>query len=139
MNTTKTLLLAAGSAFVAGTFGLGFGMAFGPPPETVTKVQGVEVPGETVEVVKTKEVTPEACRTAIAAAEDLGETTSRTFEDMAEWPLLVPRAFEAGLLQDAQEADEVLAEMDDLTQRHEKSLGEVEGLVEAFNVAKAGC
>lgn len=152
MNTRRhsvsTTILVLTLAFVGGVallLGLGLGMLAGPPPEVRTKEVRVEVPGPTrevevpVEVVRTKEVTPEACRTAIAAAEDLGETTARLMEDFSEWPLLVPQAYDAGLTMSQRKADKVIGSMDDLTRRHEKSLAEVETLVAAFNDAKAGC
>ncbi len=147
----KTIIAAGvtGTLF-SGLLGMGVGyLAADGMPDVETKtrtiteevVREVKVPGPTreVEVVKTKEVVPEDCRSAISSAENVGLLAGDLAGITAKWPMLVPRAFDAGLNQSPGQAQKVISDMEDLTEDMKNLQVKVEDEVSTFNKAKAGC
>lgn len=142
-----------GTAVLA--MGVGYTAADGvPDTKTVTKTRTVEVPVEKrvevkvpvtkeVEVPVTKrvevEVTPEACLRAISAAEDMGHQAGEFADITAQYPPLVSRAYDAGLTQDLQKAQQVLDKMDSLLGDLKRVNGQVDEVVADFNQAKVDC
>ena len=145
MKNVSIAALVLASAGGAGFLGLGVGyLAADGTPDVETRTVTKEVPVEKVitkevEVPVVKEVTPEACHEAIAAAEDMGQTSGDFARLTSQYPPLISRAFSAGLTQDVPESERILARMETILGGIKDLNRDVDSIVVRFNTAKAKC
>ncbi len=118
--------------------------AKGAEPKHEERVVIKEVPSETIveKVVEKRievKVVPQACLDAIDAARDVARGVVMFTEAAGIYPPLVGRAFQAGVLSDAGEAEEVVDAMQEANAGMDEAAEYTAPVVAAFNKAAGGC